>query len=61
MKDFLIKRIVHKRDHKGNTNTTQKIKVYFNFIVEYMSPVMAKKEPTPEEPEETRTILNLLL
>ena len=49
LNEFVEKIIVHERDRKGSTDTTQKIEIYFNFIGEYIPPTMAEKEPTPEE------------
>jgi DNA invertase Pin-like site-specific DNA recombinase len=54
LNEFVEKIIVHERDRKGSTDTTQKIEIYFNFIGEYIPPTMEEKEPTPEELEEIR-------
>ena len=54
LNEFVEKIIVHERDRKGSTNTTQKIEIYSNFIGEYIPPTMAEKDPTPEELEEMR-------
>ena len=54
LNEFVEKIVVHERDRKGSTDTTQKIEIYFNFIGEYIPPTMAVREPTPEELEEMR-------
>ena len=54
LNEFVEKIVVHERDRKGSTDTTQKVEIYFNFIGEYIPPTMAEKEPTPEELEEIR-------
>ena len=54
LNEFVEKIVVHERDRKGSSDTTQKIEIYFNFIGEYIPPTMAEKEPTPEELEEIR-------
>ncbi len=43
--EFVEKIVVHERDRKGSADTTQKIEIYFNFIGEYIPPIMAEKEP----------------
>ena len=54
LNEFVEKIVVHERDRKGSTDTTQKVEIYFNFIGEYIPPTMAEKEPMPEELEEIR-------
>ena len=54
LNEFVEKIVLHERDRKGSSDTTQKIEIYFNFIGEYIPPTMAEKEPTPEELEEIR-------
>ncbi len=54
LNEFVKKIIVHERERKGSTDTTQKIEIYFSFIGEYIPPTMTEKKPTPEELEETQ-------
>ena len=51
LNEFVEKIVVHERDRKGSVDATQKIEIYFNFIVEYIPPTMAEKEPIPDELE----------
>ena len=47
--EFVDRIMVHERDRKGSTQTTQKIDIYFNFIGNYSMPV---QELTEEEKAE---------
>ena len=53
--EFIDKILVHERDRKGSTQTTQKVEIYFSFIGQYFPPGFIK-EPTPEELEELARI-----
>ena len=42
--------VVHERDRKGSTDTTQEVEIYFNFIGRYVP--MSFSEPVELTPEE---------
>lgn len=54
--EFVDKIVVHEREKKWTTETTQQIDVYFNFIGKYEPPHFNKEILTPEEEEELRKI-----
>ena len=41
--EFIEKIVVHERDRKGSTDTTQEVEIYFNFIGRYVP--MSLSEP----------------
>lgn len=49
LNEFVEKIIVHERDRKGSTNTTQKIEIFFNFIGQYIPPEMNSVQEMSEE------------
>ena len=54
LNEFIEKILVHERDRKGSTQTTQEIEVYFNFVGRFVPPAFGEVELTPEELEEIR-------
>ena len=54
LNEFIDKILVHERDRKGSTQTTQEIEVYFNFVGRFVPPEFGEVELTPEELEELR-------
>ena len=54
LNEFIDKILVHERDRKGSTQTTQEIEVYFNFVGKFVPPAFGEVELTPEELEELR-------
>lgn len=54
LNEFIDKILVHERDRKGSTQTTQEIEVYFNFVGRFVPPAFGEVELTPEELEELR-------
>ena len=52
LNEFIDKILVHERDRKGSTQTTQEIEVYFNFVGRFVPPAFGEVELTPEELEE---------
>ena len=54
LNEFIEKILVHERDRKGSTQTTQEIEVYFNFVGRFVPPAFGEVELTPEELEELR-------
>lgn len=54
LNEFIDKILVHERDRKGSTQTTQEIEVYFNFVGMFVPPAFGEVELTPEELEELR-------
>ena len=54
LNEFIDKILVHERDRKGSTQTTQKIEVYFNFVGRFVPPAFGEVELTSEELEELR-------
>lgn len=55
LNEFVEKILVHERDRKGSSQTTQEIEIYFNFVGKYIPPSLMV-EPTPEELEEAARI-----
>ena len=54
LNEFVDKILVHERDRKGSSQTTQEIEVYFNFVGKFVPPQFGETEHTPEELEEIR-------
>ena len=54
LNEFVEKILVHERDRKGSTDTTQEVEIYFNFVGRYVPPSFRAVEQTPEEQEELR-------
>ena len=54
LNEFIDKILVHERDRKGSTQTTQEIEVYFNFVGRFVPPAFGEVELTTEELEELR-------
>lgn len=54
LNEFVEKILVHERDRKGSTDTTQEVEIYFNFVGRYVPPSFRAVELTPEEQEELR-------
>ena len=54
LNEIIDKILVHERDRKGSTQTTQEIEVYFNFVGRFVPPAFGEVELTPEELEELR-------
>ncbi len=52
LNEFVDKVVVHERDRKYSTQTTQKVEIYFNFIGEYRPTTMKEPELTEEEKAE---------
>jgi hypothetical protein len=53
--EFIEKIVVHERDRKGSSDTTQKIEIYFNFIGRYVPMNFNEAvELTPEEQAELK-------
>ena len=50
--EFVDKVIVHERERRYSTQTTQKVEIYFNFIGEYKPSTMKEPELTEEEKAE---------
>ena len=48
--EFIEKIVIHERDRKGSTDTTQEVEIYFNFIGRYVP--MSLSEPVELTPEE---------
>jgi hypothetical protein len=46
LNEFVEKIVVHERDRKGSTDTTQRVDIYFNFIGQVQLP---EEEIPPEE------------
>jgi len=51
LNEFVEKIMVHERDRKGSTDTTQEVEIYFNFVGRYVPPHYGEVELTPEEQE----------
>lgn len=49
LNEFVGKILVHERDRKGSTETTQEIEIYFNFVGRYVPPHFGEISLTPEE------------
>jgi len=49
LNEFVEKIMVHERDCKGSTDTTQEVEIYFNVVGRYIPPHYGKVELTPEE------------
>lgn len=54
LNEFVDKILVHERDRKGSTQTTQEIEIYFNFVGKFVPPHFMEVELSPEELEEIR-------
>jgi len=54
LNEFVEKIMVHERDRKGSTDTTQEVEIYFNFVGRYIPPHYGEVELTPEEQEALR-------
>ena len=54
LNEFIEKILVHERDRKGSTQTTQEVEIYFNFVGRFVPPAFGEAELTPEELEEIR-------
>ncbi|MDE7220508.1 MAG: DUF4368 domain-containing protein, partial [Oscillospiraceae bacterium] len=54
LNEFVEKILVHERDRKGSTDTTQEIEIHFNFVGRYIPPSFRAVELTPEEQEVLR-------
>lgn len=54
LNEFIDKILVHERDRKGSTQTTQEIEIYFNFVGKFVPPHFMEVELSPEELEEIR-------
>ena len=54
LNEFVEKILVHERDRKGSTQTTQEVEIYFNFVGRFVPPAFGEVELTPEELEEIR-------
>ncbi len=54
LNEFVEKILVHERDRKGSTQTTQEVEIYFNFVGRFVPPSFGEVELTPEELEEIR-------
>ena len=54
LNEFIEKILVHERDRKGSTQTTQEVEIYFNFVGRFVPPAFGEAELTPEELEERR-------
>ncbi len=52
--EFVEKILAHERDCKGSIETTQAVKVYFNFVGKCIPPAFRDVELTPEEQEALR-------
>ena len=53
--EFIEKIVVHERDRKGSTDTTQEVEIYFNFIGRYVPMSFSEAvELTPEEQAELK-------
>ena len=52
LNEFIDKILVHERDRKGSTQTTQEIEIYFNFVGKFVPPHFMEVELSPEELEE---------
>ncbi len=52
--EFVEKIMVHERDRKGSTDTTQEVEIYFNFVGRYVPPHYGEAELTQEEQEALR-------
>ena len=56
--EFIEKIIVHERDRKGAIDSPQTVEIHFNFIGEYIPPVMEQQKAlTPKEQAEQEEIL----
>ena len=54
LNEFIEKILVHERDRKGSTQTTQEVEIYFNFVGRFVPPAFGEVELTSEELEEIR-------
>ena len=54
LNEFVEKILVHERDRKGSTQTTQEVEIYFNFVGRFVPPAFGEVKLTPEELEEIR-------
>ena len=54
LNEFIEKILVHERERKGSTQTTQEVEIYFNFVGRFVPPAFGEVELTPEELEEIR-------
>ena len=54
LNEFIEKILVHERDRKGSTQTSQEVEIYFNFVGRFVPPAFGEVELTPEELEEIR-------
>ena len=54
LNEFIEKILVHERDRKGSTQTTQEVEIYFNFVGRFVPPAFGEVELTPKELEEIR-------
>jgi len=48
LNEFVEKIMVHERDRKGSTDTTQEVEIYFNFVGRYVPPHYGKMEVSGE-------------
>ncbi|MDD3417472.1 MAG: recombinase family protein [Lachnospiraceae bacterium] len=55
LNEFVEKVLVHERDRKGSSQTTQEIEIYFNFVGRYIPPTL-EVEVSEEELEKQREI-----
>ena len=56
LNEFVEKILVHKRDHKGRIETTQKVEIFFNFVGQYIPPSFGEVKLTKKELEEKRKL-----
>ena len=55
LNEFVEKVLVHERDRKGSSQTTQEIEIYFNFVGSYIPPTL-EAGVSEEELEKQREI-----
>ncbi len=49
--EFIDKVLIHERDRKGSTQTTQEIEIYFNFVGQYIPPTFATELSEEDQTE----------
>ena len=54
LNEFVKKILVHERDRKGSTQTTQQVEIFFNFVGKYVPPHFKEENLTIKEQEELR-------
>lgn len=54
LNELIEKIVVHERDRKGSTDSTQEVEIYFNFVGRYLPPHFGEEDLTPEAIEERK-------